>query len=282
MNESTLQLGLRFHDSRELPFEERLEEVKKQGFSCVHLALTKTAGLPSDPESLTPGYAMWLRHCFDRAGLDPAVLGCYLNLANPNREKLLQIQETYRRHLYFASWLGAGVVGTETGAPNETYTCDESCRSQYALDLFISNLRPVVRDAERAGVILAIEPVAKHIVCTPERARIVLDSIHSPNLQIILDPVNLLDEENADRADAVIREAIEILGDDVAVVHLKDYVRRGGELCACGCGQGEMQYGRIMKFMKERKPYIHATLENTKPENAEACRKFIEEQYAAV
>ena len=46
------------------------------------------------------------------------------------------------------------------------------------------------------GVIMAIEPVYKHIVCNPIRARKVLVTIASPNLQIFFDPVNLLDISN--------------------------------------------------------------------------------------
>ena len=41
-------------------------------------------------------------------------------------------------------------------------------------------------------------------------------------------------------------------------------------------GTGEMNYDRIIRFVKERKPYIHATLENTVPENAVASRKYIQ------
>ena len=40
--------------------------------------------------------------------------------------------------------------------------------------------------------------------------------------------------------------------------------------------KGCMNYDRIIRFMKERKPYIHATLENTVPENAVASREYIQ------
>ena len=42
---------------------------------------------------------------------------------------------------------------------------------------------------------IAIEPVVKHIVYDARRARTVLDEIGSPNLQILFDPVNLLNME---------------------------------------------------------------------------------------
>ena len=65
---------------------------------------------------------------------------------------------------------------------------------------------PVVRYAEQMGVILAIEPVFKHIVYNPARARKVLDAIDSPNLQIILDPVNMLDISNYKEQKEIVKE----------------------------------------------------------------------------
>ena len=76
----------------------------------------------SENEALTPGLAMYMKNVFAKNQVDVAVLGCYLNLANPNPEQLAKITHRYMAHIRFASWLGCGVVGTETGAPNETYT----------------------------------------------------------------------------------------------------------------------------------------------------------------
>ena len=109
---------------------------------CVHLALSKIEGLYSNVDSLSPGYAMYLKHLFQNAGLDIAVLGNYLNLAHPDSDTLKAIQQKYVAHLRFASHLGCSVVGTETGAPNSTYSYDkEACHSDWALDLFIENLK---------------------------------------------------------------------------------------------------------------------------------------------
>lgn len=272
-----MQLGIRLHDTKNLPLEERLIEVNKQGFSCVHLALSKVIRENSvAPEALTPGYAMFLKRLFSEKRLDIAVLGCYLNLANPDPDKLKEITEKYKAHIRFASLLGCGVVGTETGAPNVEYKYEPACHSEDALELFIRNLRPVVEYAEKMGVIFAIEPVWKHIVYNPARARRVLDEIGSPNLQIILDPVNLLDISNYEHQVEIVEEAVDLLGEDVAVVHIKDYVIKDGKLDSVAAGTGNMNYSAIMKFIKGRKPYIHTTLENTVPDNAVQARKYIQ------
>jgi sugar phosphate isomerase/epimerase len=129
------------------------------------------------------------------------------------------------------------------------------------------------------GVVMAIEPVWKHIVYNPARARRVLDEIESPNLQIILDPVNLLDYCNYKDQVAIVDEAIDVLGKDVAMVHLKDFVVENEGLTSVGAGLGEMDYSSVIRFMKTRKPFIHATLENTTPENNVQVKNYIQKLY---
>ncbi len=278
-----MQLGIRLHDTTKLPFEERIKDVHDLGFSCGHLALAKVIDeFPTTDEAMTPGLAMYIKNVFAKNQVDIAVLGCYLNMANPNPEQLEKIVHRYMAHIRFASLLGCGVVGTETGAPNETYTFTPECWTEESLQLLIKNLRPIVKYAEQMGVIFAIEPVYTHIVSNPKRARRVLDEINSPNLQIIFDPVNMLHMDNYQDRQAIIDEAIELLGPDIAMVHLKDFKIVDGKMISVGCGLGEMDYTSILKFMKERKPFIHATLENTKPENNQQVKNFILQKYAEV
>lgn len=278
-----MQLGIRVHDGEKLPLEELLPILKSRGFKCGHIALSKSIKEYSvSPSALTPGLAMYLRRLFSANSLDIAVLGCYLNLANPDENELSAITEKYKAHIRFASHLGCGVVGTETGAPNREYKYEPACHSDEALEIFINNLRPVVKYAEQMGVIFAIEPVWKHIVYSPERARIVLDEINSPNLQIIFDPVNLLCYDNYNEREDIFERAIKLLGKDIAVVHIKDFIVKDNELVSVEAGGGEMDYRRIMEFVKKEKPFIHVTLENTSPENAEASRKLIQSVWDSV
>ncbi len=278
-----MQIGLRLHDAKQLPLEERLVEVRKQGFVCGHLALSKVISEnTTDNSALTPGYAMHLKNMFAAVGIDIAVLGCYLNLAHPDQGQLEKIKERYLANIRFAAHLGCGVVGTETGAPNTAYEFEPDCHTEEALQIFITNLKPVVEYAQKMGVIIAIEPVYKHIVCNPKRARQVLDTIKSPNLQIILDPVNLLFEGNYQDREGIINEAIEFLGDDVAVVHIKDFILVEGKMKSVAAGMGMMDYKNILRFIKEKKPYIHTTLEDTTPDNAVFAREYLEEIYKSL
>ena len=281
-----MQLGIRLHDIHAKlgpefqTMEKRAQTAREEGFTCVHLAYSKVIkGYTFDDCALTEGLAKYTRRVFEGQGLDVAVLGCYLNLAHPDPDKLKEIQSRYYGHLRVASLLGAGVVGTETGAPNTQYKMDANTHSEEALETFIRGLAPVVERAEKCGVTMAIEPVWKHIVYSPDRAVKVLEAIQSPNLRIIFDPVNLLYPGNLDERDKVIGEAMEKLCDRIAVVHLKDCVPDGDDLKSIAAGTGVMNYREILKFMKARKPYIHATLENTTDENAVSSRMYLQEIY---
>lgn len=280
-----MQLGLRLHDAEAVSMEELLPMVRKKGYTCAHLALSKAMKpYPCGSSALTPGYAHYLRRLFEKHDMSIAVLGNYLNLAHPDPRAIDRSLEQYYAHIRFASLLGCGMVGTETGAPNAEYRYCQECRSDKALSAFIKNLKPVVRCAEQFGVILAIEPVARHIVWNARRARAVLDEIGSHNLQILFDPVNMLDLDNVDAREEVFAEAMELLGSDIAMVHFKDFIRveEGCGLKAVGAGTGEMDYTSVMKFIKKEKPFIYATLENTTPENAAFCGQKMKEIYDTV
>lgn len=101
-------------------------------------------------------------------------------------------------------------------------------------------------------MILAIEPVYKHIVCNPKRARKVLDEIGSPNLQIIFDPVNLLDISNYKERESIIAEAIEVLGEDIAVIHIKDFIVKDGALISVAREPGRWIIRRLFVLSKRK------------------------------
>lgn len=107
-----MQLGIRIHDLAQLPLEERIAQIHKLGFTCGHLALSKVISeFSTEDEALTPGLAMYLRNLFAANQVDIAVLGCYLNLADPDQERLGRIMRRYMAHIRFASWLGCGGYG---------------------------------------------------------------------------------------------------------------------------------------------------------------------------
>lgn len=273
-----MNIGIRLHDTKPGTLKERLAFAGAQGFTCAHVALSKVLddfSMEEAPEKLTEEYARRVRRDFEDSGLECAVLGCYLNLADPDAERRARTQEIYKAHLRFAAQIGARVVGTETYANPESRFADPAPRSEEAFRLLLDSLQPVVRCAEETGAVLAVEPVWYHIISTPERAARMLEELHSDHVQIILDAVNLISPEEAGRAEEIIRNAISLLGDRVRILHMKDFILTPeGKMDACACGLGSMRYEQLLSFAAVRD--LPMTLENTVPENAEAARLYLE------
>lgn len=275
-----MNIGIRLHDTAGSGLEEHLRSAREQGFTCAHIAMSKNIpgfAMMDAPTLLDDAMADTTRGLLARYGMECAVLGCYLNLATTDEEELARTLACYRAHLRFARRIGAAVVGTETGAPNAAYkTCPE-CFTEESLQLFIRRLTPVVRYAEEEGAVIAIEPVCRHIVSTPERAQRVLEAIDSPALQIILDTVNLLTPANHTQREAIIADALRRFGDRIRILHMKDYAVAEGQsdVRSCACGTGVMDYASLLSFAAAH-PGIPMTLEDTVPANAVAAREHLE------
>ena len=274
-----MNIGIRLHDTLPGTLSERLGYARAQGFSCAHLALSKALSdfsMNDAPRLLDEALAARVRSDFAAQGMECAVLGCYLSLADPDEAARARTQAIYRAHLRFSRLIGAGVVGTETpAAPGARFDAPQQ-DSEEAFQLFLESVRPVARWAEEEDAVLAVEPVWRHIVSTPERAERLLEALNSDHVQIILDSVNLLSPANAPQAEAVIDEAIRRLGDRVRVLHMKDYTRaKNGDVLSTACGLGVMRYEKLIAFARARN--LPMTLEDTRPDNAEAARKYLEQ-----
>lgn len=271
-----LQIGIRAHDMEHAPIEKMAENMAKKGLACTQLALSKAiTAFNTDTGAMTPGMAMYLRRVFEKNNVDIAVLGCYNELGNGDSEEFKKIAGIYKSHIRFAKTLGCGMVGTETWSSNLDVTGEE------ALKKLIENMKKIVSYAENMGVIIGMEPVAGHIVYDIKRARKVLDEINSPNLQIILDPVNLITYDNYQNQDELINEAFELLGENIACIHAKDFiVEKDKTIKSVIAGDGLLNYQLLCTKLKKKKPYIHMLLEETTPDNVLYAKEYIEEIYA--
>ena len=95
-----------------------------------------------------------------------------------------------------------------------------------------------------------------HTLYSPEMMRRFLDDMDSPNVEAILDPVNLISAENYQDQDAVIARAFELYGDRISMVHIKDFRMEGGEPQFEHVGDGLFHYEPLLQWIKKEKPYI--------------------------
>ena len=77
-----------------------------------------------------------------------------------------------------------------------------------------------------------------------------LDDIDSPNVEVILDAVNLLDRNNYKEQEAVFDKAFKLYGDRVTVAHIKDFkIDENGDVAFEQVGEGLLNYKHLFKLL---------------------------------
>lgn len=276
-----LNLGVRAHDFGPMPLNDLIEKLQHHRFSHIQFAVKK-----SFPESaptlsaLSPGTASYFGHAFRQAGIQIAVLGCYVNIVHSDPEQRKQALADFSTHLRLARDFGASLVGTETGSVGQGYTLDNF--TEEAFQEVVTSVKAMVAEAEHLGVTVGIEAGQNHPLHTASLTRRLLDAIPSNNLQVILDCANLMSPTHYLEQESIIMEALELLGDRIAVIHLKDFIVEDGKIQIVPVGQGWLQFQPILSYMKYQRPHIQGILESTTEEHMVESIAFLEQIYREV
>jgi sugar phosphate isomerase/epimerase len=270
--------GVRGHDFGKMPMESLAKAIAEKGYYCLQLALAKAlSDVDSTTGKLSVALAQRIAQTFSRHGVSIAVLGCYINPLHPDTTERAKGMARFKEHLRYAHGFGTRIVGTETGSVRADYGRDPENQSATSLDTLIRSVAELTSEAERFGTILCIEAVTSHVVSTPKRMHQVLTAVASNNLQVIFDPVNLLDATNWQRQDDVFREAFELFGDRIQVLHAKDVVLTDGVPRVVPVGQGCVNYRLVIDLLRQAKSLTFALLEDTKPQFLDDSRIHLQQ-----
>lgn len=274
-----LKLGVRAHDFGRAPAEELARRIAASGFSCVQLALNKAiAGLDLRAGDLNAELARNIGSAFAQHGVGIEVLGCYINPIYPDLAARRNLLEYFKDHLRFAREFGCGIVALESGSVNPDYLPHPENHGREAFEAMLQSLSELVAEAEKCGVTVGLEAVTAHTVSSAQKMRHVLDIFGSKHLKVVFDPVNLLSAENAADQARVIPEALQLLGDDIAVFHAKDFILENGALKVVPAGCGQLDYNTVLDFIRSSKPNLAILLEEAAPIEAARSAEFLQSQ----
>lgn len=276
-----LHLGVRAHDFGQMPLDSLINKLQQYNFSHIQFAIKKS--FPDSAPSLTaisPGTASYYGRAFRQAGVQIAVLGCYVNIVDTDPLKRAEALAAFNTHIRLARDFGANLIGTETGSVGQGYTPDNF--TEEAFQEVIISVSAMVAEAERFGVTVGIEAGLHHPLYTAPLARRLLDAVPSNNLQIILDCANLMSPTNYLQQKEIVSEALEILGNRIAVVHLKDFIVENEKIKIVPVGEGWLDFEPILRYMKYDRPHIQGILESTPESHLQDSITFLKRIYEEV
>ncbi|WP_258188140.1 MULTISPECIES: sugar phosphate isomerase/epimerase [Bacillaceae] len=109
-----------------------------------------------------------------------------------------------------------------------------------------------------------------------------LEDINSNNLQVIFDPVNYLTVDNYLYQEEVFKEAFELFGERIVILHAKDYIIENNRVKMVPVGTGLLNYKAVFRYIKKNKPFINILLENTREPYINDSIAFMQKEYELV
>lgn len=277
-----MRVGVRAQDLRgRLPAEELAACVSQNGFNSVQLTLDDALkGFVYRPGILNTGLAYHVAQAFRQERVQTAVFSCYINPVHPDPEQRQFQIAKFKEFVRFARDFDCGIVATETGSIRPDGAYDPWNHSEEAFQCLLESLREMVAEAEKFGITVCVEGVDRLVIHDVQSFRRMLNALPSDNLQILFDPVNLLNAQNYTSAAAVIEEALSSFGERIAVFHMKDFVVENGMLRRVPIGEGVMDFLPLLRYIKENKPYVNVIVEEYWPEGAVKSLQYLKDTYA--
>jgi L-ribulose-5-phosphate 3-epimerase len=271
-----LTFGVRGHDFGKAPVAELAGKIAAKKFTSLQLALSKALSEPDcSPGQLNPALAKHIGRVFATHNIEIAVVGCYINPVHPDPLQRAKELAHFQEHLRFAADFGCRIVGTETGSVNADCSFHPASRTDAVFKEICASVAQLVETAERHSAFVGVEAVIRHTIHSPQRLKQLLDSIGSDNLQVIFDPVNLLDINNYQEQDRIIQESFDLFGERMLVLHAKDFQIRDGQFETVPAGRGLLDYPLLIKLIKQAKPYVYTLFEEINPADLDAGRDYL-------
>lgn len=278
-----IKIGIRAHDMGKyslIDFPKLLNTIKTLDGQCIQLALGKSfIDFNISKENLNSELSQYLKNNLENKDINLSVLGCYINMGNPDDNIRHQEIEKFKYHLDFSKNFPGCIVGTETGCLTTDYTYTPLNDTQEAFDIFLDTLKKIVKHAEKTQILVAIEGVSKDIISTPEKMNLALKTIVSNHLKVIFDPVNFLNITNFHNQKEIIEKSFELFADKIAIIHLKDFKVENNIFKIVPIGQGNFDIDTLMKCIKKYNLKIDILLENSNIESAKKCIHFVKNSY---
>ena len=276
-----IDYGMRCHDiCDKAPFLDVLDTVQGQNIHHIQLAMSKSV---SDYDFSTghysAGFGYYIGKELEKRQIHVAVLGCYINPAQPDPVKRNAEIARFIEHLKYAKRIGADMVGTETGRFSPDFSVTEATRTEECYQTVLDSFRKIVRASEQIGVTVGVEGVFDHTLYSPEMMDRFLKDIDSENVEVILDSVNLMPPESEfdeKMQEDILDRAFSLYGSRISVLHLKDFVFEGRNQLFRHPGEGHFSFPALIKHIKTGKPHIIGLLENSSPDRYEADCKYIQ------
>ena len=254
-----MRIGICTTDFDTLPARELFGRIARLGFECVQFsfATVTEAGFEAGPAleippAISPETVAAVKAAAGEYGLPVVAVNGTFNMAHPDESVRAEGVRRFEILSDATAALNCPIISLCTGTRNREslWKPHPDNLTESAWRDSVDTAKKLCRIAEERGLTLAVETEASNVVCTPEKARRMMDEVGSPALKMILDPANLFLPGTAKKENAAksLYDAFAAFGNDIVIAHGKD-IRKGEDIDFCGTGLGIVNFPLMLDLL---------------------------------
>jgi sugar phosphate isomerase/epimerase len=207
-------------------------------------------GLDVLGEHLSPSLCGEIRDQLAKRNLTLAAVDGTFNMIDPDEKRRWTNLGYLRQLVESCGALGTSMVTLCTGSRDEImWRRHPGNDSPEAMTDLVAVMKAAAQTAEEHAVTLAFEPEVNNVASSPERARQLIDEVGSPCVKVVMDPANIFKAGELPRMQDKLREAFDLLGNDIALAHAKD-LDHDGEAGHLAAGEGLLDYPLYLSLLQ--------------------------------
>lgn len=261
-----MYIGLRAHDYGKQSLDDLFGKITADGFHAIQLAIPKAIEGVSSLDDVDEKLLKEIKAAMEKYDMAIPVFGCYVELGHRDPVERQKHVDRFLKGMEFAKFLGARCIGSET----TNFPLDGSEEERkIAFEGLVDSVKQIVKKGEEIGLDVAIEPVARHTLNTPQLAKELLDRVPSDRLKIILDLVNLLTADNIKDQDQILDDCFKLFGDKIWALHIKGIkLGQDGELEKANFKENQANFKKVIDWVKVNMPETTVLREEIDPADA--------------
>jgi sugar phosphate isomerase/epimerase len=273
--QTSLPIGILTPTFQQASLGDLLDSVAQHGFQNVQFDLS-SAGLASLPDEIDTRAAQAIAAALAQRDIHMSAVSGTFNMIHPDRAererglRQLDVLAGVCRHL------GTSVITLCTGTrdPHSMWRRhpDNDLPDAWR-DLFASMLR-AASIAEKHEVTLAFEPEVNNTVDSAQKARRLIDEVGSPRIKVVMDGANIFHADELPRMSDILKEAFDLLGNDIALAHAKD-LDHDGDAGHLPAGQGKLDYPLYLSLLNQSGYAGPIILHGLREDQVDDCVAFL-------
>jgi sugar phosphate isomerase/epimerase len=259
-----------------------LDAVAEHGVHAVQFNLS-CAGVEEIPDVIAPTLVATIRQEMAARGIIMSAISGTFNMIHPDMAERQAGLRRLRTLAAACESLGTSVITLCTGTrnPESMWRSHPDNGSEDAWRDLVVSMHETAAIAEEYGVTMAFEPEVSNVIDSAQRARRLLDEIGSPYLKVVMDGANIFHQGELPHMTAILTEAFDLLGNDIALAHAKD-LTEDGHAGNAAAGTGLLDYDLYVRLLHESGYTGALVLHGLSEAQTPGCIEFLRARLAAL